>query len=168
MTDLLQWLEATAVATFVRESPSLLGYTFVLSMHAAGLAIVVGVNTAISLRLLGVAQSIPTAPLGKLFPVMYTGFTINAISGTLLFMASATTMGSSVMFMSKMVFVVLGFISIELLRAKVFSQPAVLEQGSLPPKTKFFATFSLVAWAAAIISGRLTAYPNFVNTLLGL
>jgi hypothetical protein len=157
MTDLLQWLEATAVATFVRESPSLLGYTFVLSMHAAGLAIVVGVNTAISLRLLGVAQSIPTAPLGKLFPVMYTGFTINAISGTLLFMASATTMGSSVMFMSKMVFVVLGF-----------SQPAVLEQGSLPPKTKFFATFSLVAWAAAIISGRLTAYPNFVNTLLGL
>jgi hypothetical protein len=106
--------------------------------------------------------------MGKLFPVMYTGFTINAISGTLLFMASATTMGASVMFISKMIFVVLGFISIELLRAKVFSQGAVLEQGSLPPKTKLFATFSLVAWGAAIISGRLTAYPNFVATLLGL
>lgn len=168
MTDLLQWLEATAVATFVRESPSLLGYTFVLSMHAAGLAIVVGVNTAISLRLLGVAPSIPVAPLGKLFPVMYTGFTINAISGTLLFMASATTMGASVMFLSKMVFVVLGFIGIELLRANVFSQVVELEKGSLPPKAKLFASFSLVAWGAAIISGRLTAYPNFVSSLLGL
>jgi hypothetical protein len=168
MTDLFQWLEATAAATFVRESPSLLGYTFVLSMHAAGLAIVVGVNTAISLRLLGVAASMPVAPLGKLFPVMYTGFTINAISGTLLFMASATTMGASIMFLSKMVFVVLGFISIELLRAKVFSQGADLEKGSLPSKAKLFASFSLVAWGAAIISGRLTAYPNFVSSLLGL
>jgi hypothetical protein len=99
---------------------------------------------------------------------MYTGFTINAISGTLLFMASATTMGASVMFITKMVFVVLGFIGIELLRANVFSQAAVLEQGGLPPKAKLFATFSLVAWGGAIIAGRLTAYPNFVKTLLGL
>jgi hypothetical protein len=165
--DLLQWLEATSIATFVRESPSLAGYTLVLSLHAAGLAIVVGVNTAISLRLLGFAPSIPAAPLGKLFPVMYAGFTINAISGSLLFLASATTMGSSVMFISKMIFVVLGFISIELLRAKVFSQGALLEQGSLPPRAKLLATFSLVAWGGAIISGRLTAYPNFVATLLG-
>ena len=168
MMALLQWLEATGVATFVRESPSLLGYTLVLSMHAAGLAIVVGVNTAISLRLLGFASSIPAAPLAKLFPVMYVGFTINAISGSLLFMASATTMGTSIMFLSKMVFVVLGFISIELLRANVFGRAAVLEKGALPPRTKLFATFSLVAWGAAIISGRLTAYPNFVSTLLGL
>jgi hypothetical protein len=166
--DLLQWLEATSIATFVRESPSLAGYTLVLSMHAAGLAVVVGVNTAISLRLLGFAPSIPAAPLAKLFPVMYVGFTINAISGSMLFLASATNMGTSVMFLSKMIFVVLGFISIELLRAKVFSQGAVLESGALPPGAKLFATFSLVAWGGAIVSGRLTAYPNFVSTLLGL
>jgi hypothetical protein len=168
MAGLLQWLETTGVATFVRESPSLLGYTFVLSLHAAGLAIVVGVNSAVALRLLGVASSIPAAPLAKLFPVMYVGFTINAISGTLLFMASATTMAGNMMFILKMVFVVLGFISIELLRAKVFGQGAGLEQGSLPPRTKLFATFSLVAWGLAIVCGRLTAYPNFVRSLLGL
>lgn len=165
---MLQWLEATGVATFVRESPSLLGYTFVLSMHAAGLAIVVGLNTAISLRLLGVASSIPVAPLAKLLPVMYVGFTINAISGTLLFMASATTMAGNAMFILKMICVVLGFISIELLRAKVFAQGDVLAEVSLPPRAKLLATFSLVAWGLAIIFGRLTAYPNFVNALLGL
>ena len=168
MLNLLQWLEGTGIATFVRESPSLLGYTAVLSLHAMGLAIVVGVNTAISLRLLGVAKSIPVAPLLTLFPVMYVGFTINAISGSMLFLASATTMGQSVMFISKMIFVVLGFISIELLRAKVFSDQPLLEQGSLPPKAKLFATFSIVCWAGAMVSGRLTAYPNFVKTLLGI
>jgi hypothetical protein len=168
MTNLLEWLQATGIATFVRESPSIFAYTLVLSLHAMGLAIVVGVNTAIALRLLGIAASIPVAPLIKLFPVMYVGFTVNAISGSLLFMASATTMGTSVMFLSKMIFVVLGFISMELLRANVFSEEAVLEKGSLPPKAKLFAMFSIACWGAAIVSGRLTAYPSFVSSLLGL
>jgi hypothetical protein len=167
MTQLLEWLQSTGIATFVRESPSIFAYTLVLSLHAMGLAIVVGVNTAIALRLLGVASSIPLAPLLKLFPVMYVGFTINAISGSLLFMASATTKGTSAVFATKMVFVILGFISIELLRANVFSHGDVLEGGSLPPRAKLFATFSLVCWGVALVSGRLTAYPNFVSSLLG-
>jgi hypothetical protein len=53
----------------------------VLSLHAMGLAVVVGFSSAIALRLLGVARSIPLAPLGGLFPVMYAGFWVNALSG---------------------------------------------------------------------------------------
>ena len=167
MIGLLEWLEGTGIAIFVRESPSLFAYTLVLSLHAMGLAIVVGLNTAISFRLLGFAPSIPVAPLIKLFPVMYVGFTINAISGFGLFAASATSLITNSMFIAKIVFVMLGVIGIELLRTKVFHHGAVLESGSLPSGAKGLATYSLVCWLGAVISGRLTAYPNFVATLLG-
>ena len=168
MMSLLEWLQGSAVATWVRESPSIFAYTAVLSLHAMGLAIVAGVNTSIALRLLGVAPSIPTPPLIKLFPVMYAGLTINAFSGSLLFAASAVTDGTSYIFLTKMIFVVLGFISIELLRAKVFSHPDVLASGGLPPHTKAFATFSIVCWSLALISGRLNEYPTMVSSYLGL
>jgi len=168
MTEMLTWLEGTTIATFVRESSSLLAYTTVLSLHAMGLAIVVGINTAISLRLLGFAPGIPVAPLIKLFPLMYLGFTINAISGVGLFMARANEMIGNSMFIAKIVLVLLGVVSIELLRTNVFSHGVVLESGSLPPRTKLFATLSIVCWALAIISGRLTSYPYFVASLLGL
>jgi hypothetical protein len=167
MIQIFEWLEATWIATFVRESPSLLGYTAFLSLHAMGLAIVVGINTAIALRLLGFARGVPVAPLLKLFPVMYAGFTVNTISGAGLFAASATSLISNAMFLWKIAFVVLGIVSIELLRAKVFSGDALQSDGALPPRAKMYACLSIFCWFAAIVSGRLTAYPNFVSTLLG-
>ena len=168
MIQIFEWLESTGLATFVRESPSLFGYTAFLSLHAMGLAIVVGVNTAIALRLLGFAPSIPVAPLLKLFPVMYIGFTINAISGFGLFAASATSLINNMMFLWELGFIVLGLIGIELLRAKVFSDGATAVGTTLPPGAKFYAYLSIFCWAGALVSGRLTAYPNFVSTLLGI
>jgi len=47
-------VENSAYATWVRESPSILAFTTILSLHAMGLAIVVGLNTVVALRLLGV------------------------------------------------------------------------------------------------------------------
>jgi hypothetical protein len=165
---MLEWLEGTWIATFVRESPSIFAYTLVLSLHAMGLAIVVGINTAISLRLLGFARGIPVSPLLKLFPVMYVGFTINAISGFGLFAARATTLIGNTMFLLKIGFVALGVVSIELLRAKVFSHQELLIGGSMPPHTRTYAYISIACWGAALITGRLTAYPNFVVSFLGL
>lgn len=167
MIQIFEWLEATWIATFVRESPSLLGYTTFLSLHAMGLAIVVGVNTAIALRLLGFARGVPVAPLLKLFPVMYGGFTVNTISGLGLFAASATSLVTNSMFLWKIAFVVLGVISIELLRANVFSGRALQSGEVLPSRAKIFAWLSIFCWFGAIVSGRLTAYPNFVSTFLG-
>lgn len=167
MFQMLEWLEGTPIAVFVRESPSLFGYTLVLSLHAMGLAIVVGINTAVALRLLGFAQGVPIAPLIKLFPLMYFGFTINAVSGFGLFAASATSLIYNVMFLIKILFVFLGVVSIELLRAKVFRGASVLESGLLPRGARTFAVISVACWGLAIISGRLTAYPNFVSSLFG-
>jgi hypothetical protein len=166
----LQFLEAienSAYPTFVRESPSLLGYTLVLSLHAMGLAVVVGLSSAIALRVLGWAGDIPLAPLRRLFPVMYVGFWVNALSGLALLAANATGMLANPMFYIKLVFIAGGVLVMRLLRRNVFNDS--LAAAFDPPRgARSLALASLGCWAAAIIAGRLTAYPYLIEYYFGL
>ena len=61
-------IENSAYAIWVRESPSIWAFTTILSLHAMGLAIIVGINTIVALRLLGNVPSIPVASLRILVP----------------------------------------------------------------------------------------------------
>ncbi len=164
----LEVIEQSALATFVRESPSLFGYTMVLSLHAIGLAIVVGLNTAVALRLLGVAPSIPVAPLLRLFPVMYVGFWVNALSGLALLAASASNMLTMTMFYIKLAFIALALLSLRLIRNRVFGRAMMHEPLDLPASARKLALASIVCWAGAIIAGRMTAYPYFVEAWFGI
>src|SRR5690554_3622751 len=168
MGGFIEFIENTAIATWVRESPSIFAYTTVLSLHAMGLAIVVGVGAAVSLRVMGFFRGIPLAPLLRLFPVMWIGFTINAVSGILLLMASASNMLSNVMFLIKLGLIALAVVNMELLRHRLASEvPAGGSSADVvpSPQVRTLALSSLVLWIAVIISGRLTAYPNFVSSL---
>ena len=166
MLELLEAIESSAYPTFVRESPSLMAYTFVLSLHAMGLAVVVGFSSAIALRLLGVARGIPLAPLRGLFPVMYVGFWVNALSGLALLSANATGMTSNPLFWVKIVFIVGGVLVMRLLRQTVFS--SVTASGDAPPPARKLALASLACWGLAIIAGRLTAYPYLIEYYFGI
>jgi hypothetical protein len=167
MLEWLQAIESSAYPTFVRESPSLLAYTLVLSLHAMGLAVVVGLSAAIALRLLGLARGIPLAPLGRLFPVMYVGFWINALSGLALLAANARGMLGNPLFYAKIVFIVGGILVMRLLRRTVFNDRlAGTEQ--LPRSAGKLAVASLACWTLAIIAGRLTAYPYLIEHYFGI
>jgi hypothetical protein len=165
--QLLEAIENSAYPTFVRESPSLWAYTLVLSLHAMGLAIVVGLSSAIALRVLGRAPSIPLAPLGRLFPVMYVGFWVNALSGLALLAANATGMLANALFWVKIVFIAGGVLVMRLLRRNVFND-ALAAGGALPPIARRLAIASLVCWGAALIAGRLTAYPYLIEYYFGI
>jgi len=67
LAAVFDYLQDLGLANWVRSSPSLFAYPAVLTGHALGLAIVVGINTLIALRLLGVAQAIPLAALRRLY-----------------------------------------------------------------------------------------------------
>lgn len=165
--EFLDYIESTGLATWVRESPSLFAYTGVLSLHAIGLAIVVGLNTVVALRVLGVGRSIPLEPLDKLFPLMYIGFAINAVSGLALLAANASGMLTNALFLIKLGFIACAVFTMHTLHDRVFTTAgasAVL----MPPEGRTLALLSIVFWAAAIVAGRLTAYPNFVRSLLGM
>ena len=57
--DLLAAIENTGLGTWVRESTSIWAYPTIIFMHSVGLTIIVGLNAAIDLRLLGVAPRLP-------------------------------------------------------------------------------------------------------------
>lgn len=164
MGDFIQFIESTAIATWVRESPSIFAYTTVLSLHAMGLAVVVGIGAVVSLRLMGFFQSIPIPPLLRLYPAMWVGFTVNALSGLLLLMAAASNMLTNWMFIVKLVLIAVAVVNMELLRHRL---SVATESGdlTLSPQTKALALSSIVLWLAVIVTGRLTAYPYFVASL---
>src|SRR5690606_35398097 len=145
MGDFIQWIEATAIAEFVRSSPSIFGYTTVLSLHALGLAVVVGVGAAVSLRLLGFVPGIPIAPLMRLFPVMWVGFTVNALSGFGLLAANASTMLGNTIFLIKLALIAVAVINMELLRHRVAVDAATGEVVA-STQTRTLAMSGLVLW----------------------
>jgi len=166
--ELIELIQNSAFATFIRESPSLLGYTAVLSLHAMGLAVVVGINGAIALRLLGVAPEIPLAPLVKLFPVMYIGFWVNALSGLALLSANASSMLVNIMFYIKLAFIALALLALRLMRNRIFGDIALKDSVATARQAQLLAIWCLACWGGAIISGRLTAYPYFVRSWFGI
>jgi hypothetical protein len=160
-------IENSAYAVWVRESPSFWAYTWILSLHAMGLAIIVGINTIVALRLLGYVPDIPVNKLRKLFPWMYVGFTVNAFSGLSLLAANATNDLHNWMFFVKLSMIAAAMVNLELTKAKVFNDPVVINGTGVPAAAKNFAILSIVFWSLAICAGRLTEYPAFVQAWFG-
>ena len=87
------WLEASGLAEWVRMSTE--GYPTVITLHAIGMAIMVGLCVIVDLRLLGRFDGIPYESMQRLLPVAWVGFLINtfvstpgpAITGTLIMLA---------------------------------------------------------------------------------
>ena len=164
---MIEAIQNSAYAVWVRESPSFFAYTWILSLHAMGLAIVVGINTIVALRLLGFVPEIQVNRLRQLFPWMYLGFTINAYSGLSLLAANAENDLHNWMFFVKLSMIALAMVNLELTKAKVFNDPAVINNTGVPAGAKRFAIASLAFWSVAIIAGRLTEYPAFVQAWFG-
>jgi hypothetical protein len=164
---MIEAIENSAYAAWVRESPSIFAYTSILSLHAIGLAIIVGINTLVALRLLGFVQGIPLQPLRKLFPWMYLGFTINLFSGASLLAANLSGDLGNWLFIAKLVFILFAMVNLELTRIHVFDRPDAPGPDGLPKNSKIYAIASLVLWGLAMVAGRFTAYPNFVEAWLG-
>jgi hypothetical protein len=150
----LNWLEGSGISTWVREGESIWAFPTILTLHTFGLGLLVGANAIVDLRLLGIGRRVPLDPLRPLFSVMWGGFWLNAVTGSLLFAADATGRGTSVFFMMKLVFVAIGVATVISIKRSVFDAPPDAPTAS----PKLLAFVSLAAWTAAITAGRLLAY----------
>lgn len=147
-------LEQSGFATWVRESPSLLGYPMFLTLHTVGLGLLVGTSTAIDLRILGFGRQTALPSMSRFFPLLWLGFWISLISGAVLWIADATVWSKDVVFYIKIGFIALGIMNIRLIRTLVFRNPTKdASRGG-----KVLAISSLFLWVCAITAGRLTAY----------
>jgi hypothetical protein len=161
----LVWLEQSGFGTWVREAPTLWAYPTILFLHTVGLGFLVGINVAIDLRILGVAATMPLAPMEKLFPLMWAGFWVNALSGVALLVADATTKLVNPVFYVKMAFIALGVANMAWSKKQLFREPDELIMQPASARARRVAIASLVFWVGATTAGRLMGYLGPVSGL---
>ena len=149
MGSLVGQIDQSSVAIWIRESGVLYGYPLILFLHTLGLSTLVGLSSAINLRLLGFASGIPLASLDRIFWLMWAGLALTAATGILLFVADATKHASNPAFLVKLVFVALAVTTLALTWARVFRGQ---HSGTI------MAALSLTFWFGALSAGRLMAY----------
>ncbi|HSQ05686.1 MAG TPA: hypothetical protein VLN59_16730 [Burkholderiales bacterium] len=153
---MLTTLAQSSFSTWLLKSGSIWAYPTVLTLHTFGMMLLVGVASMVDLRILGFGRAIPLQSMDRLFRIVWSAFALNAVTGTMLFIASADTRGPDPVFWTKLAFVAIGLITAGMIRRANFSgnaEPVVISSA-----TKRLALVSLFAWCAAITAGRLLAY----------
>jgi hypothetical protein len=151
----LQAIEQSAVSTWIRDSPSLFAFWFVISIHAIGMALLVGTSTIVDLRLLGTARDLPLTTLKRLYPALWAGFWLQLASGVTLLIAYPTKSFTSPAFYVKLACIAAAMAVMTRLRRRL---PAGAGEAPMFAGGRSLAILSLVLWFVAITAGRLIAY----------
>jgi len=163
-------IEQSDFSTWIRESPSIFAFYFILLFHTIGLSLVVGTNAVLDLRILGVASSLPLKPLKRLFAIGWTGLGINVATGILLLIGYPTKALTNPVFYAKLSFIALAVIF--MYRMKLLFDDASLSDAAVIARGKAVAVLSLTFWACAISAGRLLSetykYLNYHQYLMKL
>jgi hypothetical protein len=157
MMDFFKALEASGFSTWVRESTSLFAFPGILFCHTLGMALVAGTSSLISLRILGIASDVPIEALDRLYPYLWLGFCLNAISGVMLFLPEASVKGISPVFYTKMTLIAVALTLMVRIRNRVLRDP-LASKGMVQMNAKILAWAALLCWLGAITAGRLLAY----------
>jgi hypothetical protein len=147
-------IEQSGLSVWLRETQSIFGFYFVLTMHAVGMSMVAGANAIVDFRILGVASGTPLQPLKKLFPLMWAGLVINVATGLLLLTAYPTKELTNPIFYLKLTFITLAVITMYRMSARVFGDSS-LSEAAMIAKGKTMAICSLLFWFGAVSCGRL-------------
>ncbi len=151
--SLLETISQSALIRWVAESDW--GYPIVLTAHALGMGLVVGILLMFDLRVLGVASQVPFHALRRYFRVAWFGLVVNAISGTLLFFVNYTAFLHNVYFLSKMSLLVLAAIGTRLL-----TRETARASDEVSRRASWLAGVCVVLWFGAIIAGRIVGYTS--------
>ena len=153
---MLASLENSGFAVWFRDD---WGLPLALTIHAFGTAIVVGFILIISLRLLGLFETIPYASLKRLFPVVWIAMIFQFLSGFALWSTKATRYVDDVAFVLKLSLVIIGIILTLYFYGTIVSEAASWEsKGAASSRGVKFAAATLLVWCFVLIAGRLTAY----------
>jgi hypothetical protein len=120
------------------------------------MAVLVGASWVLDLRLLGISRNVPLSAFRWVFGAVAIGLVVNLVTGVLLFAARATTWGTAIPFLIKMVLVVASAATLLPIRSYVLQSSA--DQRDVSSNTRLLAIASILTWTGAITAGRLLAY----------
>ncbi len=153
----LYWLEGTAFSDWVLTS--IIGFPLMLSLHAVGMAVSMGLILVLDLRLLGRFKFVSYLFFHRALLLAWAGLTINFISGTALFVPRGVEYVGDPAFLTKMTLIVLGVLNMTWLQGQLNREADVWERGiAVPAVVRIVAGVSMLTWFGALTSGRLIAY----------
>jgi len=162
MPDLLtfcKWLEATALASEIRESLWL--FPAIETVHLFGVVLLVGTTSAFDLRLLGwTMRGQRPAELGRrLLPWAWAGFAVQVTTGFLLFSSEAVKCYGNLAFRIKMLLLLLAGLNALVFHLttyqKIDHQDA--SEGS-PLGARIAGAASILLWLGIITAGRFIGF----------
>jgi predicted RND superfamily exporter protein len=163
------WLEGTAISEWVRGSPSLWAFPFILYLHTLGLALIAGLSTAVAFGIIAMPASVQRWPMFSLFPLMWVGLAINAASGILLLLAYPAKALTNPVFYIKLVAIAIAVVIVHRLEGQFASRAAVTAgtgnsvSTTLDTEKLRRAAFALIGlWLIATLTGRLLAYTHSI------
>jgi hypothetical protein len=127
-------------------------------LHTVGLAMVVGPNAVLDLRILGAGSRLPLDALRPAYRIMWVGFALNASTGLVLFVSEAAEKGLLWVFWVKLSLIALALITTSRTRRLIFGADGATTVSYIPGSAKTLAVLSLFLWSGAIAAGRLMAY----------
>lgn len=119
------------------------------------MAVVVGINLVISLRLTGVAATIPLHPLSKFYPLHWSCVVLVVFSGIALVLAYPAKALTNPVFFLKLTALTLALIISHRFQIYLTRESA---SSPLPRTTVNLACLTLVLWIVTIFAGRFLAY----------
>ena len=155
----LAWLEATSLATRIRDSLFL--FPILESIHVIGLALVFGTIIVIDLRLLGAASSERSFQrvASDILKWTWAAFGLTALTGALMFITNAAVYYGNFYFRIKMLLLLLS--GVNMLAFELTARRTVHQWDrarSAPAAGKTVAVLSLVIWIGVIFAGRLIGF----------
>jgi len=156
---ILKWLEASGLATRIRESLFL--FPLIEAIHVIGLALVFGTISVIDLRLLGFASTQRSFQrmASDILKWTWVAFVLAALTGTLMFITNATVYYHNSFFRIKMVLLALSglnMLAFELTAGRTIH--GWDKAPSAPRAGRIVGALSLALWMGVIVMGRLTGF----------
>jgi hypothetical protein len=159
---MLASLENSQFSAWVRGE--LWGWPLALTVHAFGTALVVGFIFIISLRLLGVFETIPYTSLNRLFSVFWVGMVLQFFSGFVLWAAKPTQYVADGAFVLKVLLIIVGIVLALYFQSTIKRESTSWEaKGTVSSGAVKFVAANLLVWCSVLIAGRLTAYLGSIN-----
>ena len=157
--NFLETISQTALVRWAAESDW--GYPIVLTAHAIGMALVVGILLMFDLRVLGLGSCIPFAAIRAYFRVAWIGLAINICSGTLLFLINYTAFLHNIAFLTKISLLAVAGIGTWMLAREVSgASSSGASNIEVTRRTQILAGVCVVLWLGAITAGRIVGYTS--------
>ena len=159
IADLLAALEASSIATTIRESLYL--FPFIEAAHVIGLTMVFGTIAIVDLRLLGLASA--RRPFSRIASDImrwtWAAFALTALTGLLMFSTNAAVYYHNVFFRAKMAMLACAGINMMIFGRTVGRSIQQWDRDVAAPRAgRTAAVVSLVVWIGIIFLGRWVGF----------